>query len=310
MESSHSQMMVGAHCIGIGGIGIAMTPVRDEAVFEIPGAHAAFLDEACTPDIELLVRDEPVPAELSLETKLFEAEATWRLYRRGSGYVLALVSPAFGPKPYRVVLLDETWSRGEMYTSLPREIEGAPAPVSQSVTSPWNSPLDEILVANKIADGSGVLLHACAAKEGDAGFLFLGVSGAGKSTTARLWMDAGAEALSDERVVVRRSEEGGFRVHGTPWHSSAYAASPSSASLRGIFFLSQGANNEFRPVSRIESVTRMMQCAYPTFHNRDGMDGTVGLLSDMTRDVPCFEYAFVPDGSAVDFLLEQMQVRL
>ena len=75
-------------------------------------------------------------------------------------------------------------------------------------------------------DEAGLLCHACGVvtPAGD-GLLFAGFSGAGKSTTSRLWRAACPDAtvLSDDRVILRRdlSSPTGFTLHGTPWHGDA-----------------------------------------------------------------------------------------
>ena len=65
------------------------------------------------------------------------------------------------------------------------------------------------------ADG-GLLCHACGVvtPAGD-GLLFAGFSGAGKSTTSRLWRAAcpGAAILSDDRVILRRDSVLPLRLH-------------------------------------------------------------------------------------------------
>src|SRR5207237_1422736 len=54
-------------------------------------------------------------------------------------------------------------------------------------------------------------LHGCGiVGPGGASNLFVGHSGAGKSTTTRLWTAlGGVEVLSDDRIIVRRDESAG-----------------------------------------------------------------------------------------------------
>lgn len=296
------------HVVSIGGVGISMASSSDNVALALPEAHEAFLDSSASVDIHLEVTDEPIPEGLSKDRQLFEADSTWRLLRRPEGYALALVSPAFGPEPYRVALLNDNWTAGRLHVRLPAPEGDADSTEGPVVVCPWMSPLDELLVANRLAEDQGILVHACGIREGDAGFLFIGDSGAGKSTTARLWDERGAEVLSDERVIVRR-EGGGFRIYGSPWHSSARAASASFAPLRAVFILRHGAGNSLRAMSRIEVVTRVIRCAYPTYYHKDGMESATRILSDLSRVVPAYEFSFVPDASSIDFVLDEMGVR-
>ena len=88
----------------------------------------------------------------------------------------------------------------------------------------------------------GVELHACGVIDGGRGLLFIGNSGDGKTTTARLWQNETAEIVSDDRVIVR-AENGGWTMYGTPWHGEADICSAASAPLHRIYVLDKSARN-------------------------------------------------------------------
>src|SRR5688572_7137967 len=80
----------------------------------------------------------------------------------------------------------------------------------------------------------GLLVHAASLVRDGRGYLFPGVSGAGKTTLARLSADA--TLLSDELSIVTAAEAGP-RVHGTPfWGELARAGESGSAPLAGVYF--------------------------------------------------------------------------
>ncbi len=88
----------------------------------------------------------------------------------------------------------------------------------------------------------GLVLHGSGAARQSKGYVFLGLSGAGKTTIARL---TGGDALSDDGIVVRRSSRG-FAVSAVPFmqrRSSAAARAAMAgvrAPLAGLFFLRKG----------------------------------------------------------------------
>ena len=72
-----------------------------------------------------------------------------------------------------------------------------------------------VLYATILPRVGGMLIHSCGLRHAEVGVVFPGRSGAGKTTLARKAPDAD-DVLSDELVAVRRADDGGWRVHGTP----------------------------------------------------------------------------------------------
>ena len=157
-------------------------------------------------------------------------------------------------------------------------------------------------MVNLLSQGNGVLVHACAVKDGDRGLLFAGTSGAGKSTIAELWNSQGnAAILSDDRVIIRK-HEGKFWIYGTPWHGSGRFASPDSVPLTRIYFLKQAPENQLRALKPVDAQTKMLVRSFPTYWNPAGMDFTLGFLDELVQEVPGYELGFVPEDSVVDFV--------
>ena len=94
-----------------------------------------------------------------------------------------------------------------------------------------------------LSQGKGVEIHGCGLLDrAGRAYLFVGQSGAGKSTMARLWVNqADVSLLSDERVVLRTDRDP-IAVYGTPWQGDAQLASPQSGKLAAVFFLNRGAD--------------------------------------------------------------------
>jgi hypothetical protein len=94
---------------------------------------------------------------------------------------------------------------------------------------------------------AGLLLHAAGLSRNGRGYVFLGESGAGKSTVARLGEEGGARVLGDEIVAVT-SGEGGARLHGTPFGSRERPrCAPGAAPLAALCALQKAEEAAFRP---------------------------------------------------------------
>lgn len=223
----------------------------------------------------------------------------WRLYRTPRGATFVFTSPALGTKPYQTADFDAGYARGTV--TLRREIFQERLPVY-----PLHYPLDEVFMVHLLSRGLGIELHGSGVVTADGrGFLFVGQSGAGKTTLSRLWLqEPGVTVLSDERVIVRRADDGVW-MYGTPWHGDGHIATPGRVKLSRVFFLRHGARNELTPVARTEAAARLFACGFTPFHDADGLAFSLGLLGDVAAAVPCDELAFVPDRGAVAFVSDR-----
>jgi hypothetical protein len=166
---------------------------------------------------------------------------------------------------------------------------------------PLEYPLDELLMIHRLSRGEGVEVHAVGiADETGRGHLFLGHSGAGKSTTARLWLQRpGVTILSDDRIILR-AHQGRIFMYGTPWHGDAGIASPLSAPLSAIYLLEHGQSNERMPLSPGTAAAELFARTFVTHHSEEGIRFTLDFLDRLTRQIPCYLFRFVPDESAVE----------
>jgi hypothetical protein len=108
--------------------------------------------------------------------------------------------------------------------------------------APLDYPLDELLIMHRLTQEKAIELHGSGIVRPDGtGNLFVGHSGAGKSTTTRLWTEReDVEVLSDDRIIVRRDEprsEVGtpFGDHGSASQHEVVRLRDRSASPTGHF---------------------------------------------------------------------------
>lgn len=229
---------------------------------------------------------------------VFDSGPLWQLYECGTRYAFRFCSPAYGAAPYKVALIDSDLSSGEILIHHPYFV-----PCRE--VYPLEYPLDELLAIHLLSRGRGIILHACGlVDEFGQGHLFIGQSGAGKSTTARLWRRvAGASVLSDDRIIVRE-QGGGFRIHGTPWHGDVKAARPVSAPLSGIYFLTQGWENRLTPVKRSDAVARAFAAAFVPFQDPDAVAFALEFGDALFARVPAHDLTFLPNTGAVSLVMD------
>lgn len=250
-------------------------------------------------DISIRVNRGRAPGRSS-GTPVYSTEGgLWNLFRDGGDLVFALGAPAENGAIHRVARVDAGVSSGEVIVTPEGDRPGFHP-------YPLRYPLDELLMINHLSKGRGAIVHACGVVTPDGeGWLFVGRSGAGKSTLSDLWAgQAGADLLSDDRVIVRPSESG-FHMYGTPWHGDAGASSPVSAPLTRVFLLNHGDSNRLVPASPEDAAETILLNCFAPFYDAEGMQWTLQMLGDMVERCPVDQFHFLPDSTAISYLLEE-----
>lgn len=285
--------------VTIGGITTLINSNEPDLTLAAQGPIRRFVNPEAEPDIRVNVAwwDDSKKNPYVAFHKVFDSGGVWQLFRGGDTLVFELRSPIFGAAPYTTAVFSSDFTTGIVY--LRRDcFTGARA------IYPLQYPLDELLITNWLALGRGVEMHACAVVDADGlGYLFAGHSGAGKTTTARLWRrKRGVSVLSDDRVILRKAGDH-IRMYGTPWHGDEPLASPDSAPLHRGFFLRHARENELTRVTGAQAVMELFSRSFPPFFSATGLDFTLSLLTDISKVVSFFALGFVPDQAVPDFVL-------
>ena len=138
----------------------------------------------------------------------------------------------------------------------------------------------------------GMLIHGCGLRHAEVGVLFPGPSGAGKTTLARKAPDAD-DVLSDEIVVVRRAEDGSWRVHGTPfWGDFARGGiSMRSWPLRTLAFLAQAPQDALTmtPIVSSEATLGLLGCFLSFAPDRTTVERNLAIAVQLCAEVRSVE---------------------
>ena len=110
------------------------------------------------------------------------------------------------------------------------------------------------------ANQQTALFHASVVSYQDKAYMFLGVSGTGKSTHSSLWLKyiKGTELVNDDNPVVRILGDGSIRVYGSPWSGKTSCYRNVSYPLGAIVDLSQAPENRIRRLKPIEAYAALV----------------------------------------------------
>lgn len=142
--------------------------------------------------------------------------------------------------PYLSVTFDATFTRATIVHD--------PDVVGYATADVGFYPMAEMMACRLLSRTGAVDLHASTATFERHAYVFMGHSGAGKTTMAELAIAAGAEILSDDRTIVA-VRDGTPLAWGTPWHGSGRHTSSRVAPIRGIFLLLQADHERVVPMT-------------------------------------------------------------
>jgi len=270
---------------------------RDERIVVLPPAVPAyrqFTDQQVhvEPDIEVMVSTEPVPPSLLKECRrIFDGDGVWSLFRCGDDYLLSY-NPFANTPPLWTIHCNRHFSRLTAYCDqwLIQETEGR-----RIVPSPITYPLDQVILIHHFARQGGLIVHSTGLEQSGGSSIFPGRSGAGKSSLAKILLEAeGVELLSDDRVVVRKQDDT-FVAHGTPWPGEAQIAANRNSPLHNIIFLTHSPTNRVIPLTPQQALTRLFPVASMPWYDEEIIGNVMDFCGDLVKTIPAYELQFTLD---------------
>ncbi|MDD5307010.1 MAG: hypothetical protein PHU25_06785 [Deltaproteobacteria bacterium] len=291
----------------IAGLAIDVEVDRPTADIGFDPAHRRFLAPAsgvAAPDLVLRCTFGALPIDLIGNGELvFDSGGLWTLRRVDGRLVFVLRAPERRNAPYRVAILDEDLSQGQIASTTGGRMD---AP-SALLPDPLEYPLGEAILVCLLARGFGLMIHGCGVDDGGRGYLFAGQSGHGKTTMARLWQGE-ARVLNDDRIVLRARDER-LVMYGTPWHGDHPEVDSGGVPLERIFLLSHAPSNGMVAVRPSDAASRLLARSFPPLWSAQGMSRTLEFLAEVTSLAPCASLGFAPTKDVVGFVRDSGRAR-
>ncbi len=153
-----------------------------------------------------------------------------------------------------------------------------------------------VVVAYRLVEEGGALLHSAGVVDRNQAYLFLGRSGAGKTTVARLSLLAGRLVLSDDMNGLRRTAQG-LLVEKLPFAGDLGGSTGSRTvhPLRRLLRLEKGDEISLRPLGAAESLSLLIACSPYVNADPHRMDQLTANLVALIREFPVAALTFTPD---------------
>jgi len=170
---------------------------------------------------------------------------------------------------------------------------------SSILLTPRLHPLYGILMTNLLSLNQGLLFHGCGIMDKRRGYLFIGHSGSGKSTMAKLWLNE-ASVLGDEHIGVRKINAH-FCVFPIFWRR---IATNKGVALRKIFFLHHDSRNRVFKLSTKQAFLGLLKYSFCPVWHKKAMEGMLESCAELAQKIPCFSLHFIPDARVLELIRE------
>ena len=274
----------------IGGLELGLS-VKTGWKFTSLGRFPDFISKN-SPQSVYQVTSTPAPG-LPPGVLIFDSLQSWRLYKNGDRSILWVGSRDDIPRI--VGDFSPDFHSGQISVAKSNTEKG-------KYTFPLGYPMGELLMINLLGSGYGIMLHSCAVIDGDNGFVFAGMSSAGKTTTARLWnQTTGVQILNDDHTILRKVNDQ-FHVYGTPWHGEGGYALAADAPIKTIFIIEHAPTNQAIRLSPAQAAAGLLARSFVKLWDTSAMAFTLQFLDVLCQTIPCYSLGFVPDQSVVEYV--------
>jgi len=151
-----------------------------------------------------------------------------------------------------------------------------------------------IIHSLELAKSGGFLMHSASVVRNGRAFLFGGISGAGKTTIARL-APPDVTILTDEISYVRRDEEG-YHAFGTPFAGELGIAGESvAAPIAALYLLAKGKDDRTCLMAPGLAASRLLRNILFFAKDDDLVKKLFDTACEFISRVPVYELTFRPD---------------
>ena len=144
----------------------------------------------------------------------------------------------------------------------------------------------------------GLPLHAALVEKDGYGVVFLGPSGIGKSTQAKLWVEhQGADFIIGDRPGLRRID-GQWLGFGMPWDGKDGIKQQKQVPIRALISLEQAPENSIRRLSKQEAMIVLLNQVMMPMWDDAAMNLLTPLMGQLATEIPFYHLKNLPNKEA------------
>ena len=274
----------------------------DKGINIQPGERFANnLKQNATRDILIRVKRTPfmVPgkAEKVFHAPLFEErdssltlkdENFWSVWKSGDDIFVRTILPYSDTMKGAVLRLTADSTAWDLYID---------SPVDN--IDPLSYPLDSLILYYLTAINGDIFVHASGVTDGHSGYIFSGVSGKGKSTMAKIWNENGWKVIHDDRLIIRKRDDG-YYMYNTPVYNND---TPASSLVTAVYLIEHGNDNSSSKLTGAEAVAHFISNCIQHNWNPVFTANLLSSVSGLCSSLPLARLSFVPDKRIIDYIL-------
>jgi len=270
----------------IGGLRLSLTRSDGQQLDPPSGRYPQFLSRF-RGNFCYNIHRKPLP-EIPRGSLIFQGSTQWRLYQNNGDYLVEYLKP--WKKTTNVLcIFKKDFSGGDLYFDEEKKLK-------------YLQPILQLLTANLLSRHQGIMVHASGLVAQGQGFIFVGPSGAGKTTLANFWHgQRGVTVLNDERLIIRK-KGGAFWLYGTPWNTVFSGCSSAAAPLKKIFFISHARKNVIEKTTAPQAFYSLFSQLFLQYWDSEAVTTSLKFCEALLETVPSFHLGFVNNKSAISFL--------
>ena len=234
-----------------------------------------------------------IPSDLIGNTSIFEASNNemnfWNISKRNNETILTAFDALYGKKIQQISTFNNFDNKFKIYSNT--EIDNKIYPLKY--------PMGPLILYYITTKSSSIMIHASGVNYMGKGYVFSGLSGIGKSTSAKIFSDCGGEIINDDRLIIRK-ENNGFYFYNTPM---PYEDNSKKAPLNSVFLLKQSKQNYLRELNGVVAFSSLLSNCIQHNYDKKNIEHHLAFLSDLCNNVKVFELGFKPDESVIDLIM-------